>query len=143
MRWSLMVMVALLMAGNAALAGKLVNKGDGVCTQEYAPVCALVREDCVRAAPCPEVRRTFPNACMAQLAGARIVSKGPCRPTPPVAKKRKSGCRGPDVPPEQDPDCKAWTDGCNICRRDRPGAPATCTDLTCAKRGPALCLKHF
>ena len=143
MRLSWMVMAALLMAGNAAMAGRLVNRGGGVCTQQYAPVCALVRADCVRAAPCPEVRRTFPNACMARLAGARILSKGPCRSTPPVTKKRQSGCRGPDVPPERDPACKSWTDGCNICRRARPGAPATCSDTACARRGKPLCLKRF
>ena len=142
MRFSLIVM-AFLVVANAALAGRLVSKGGGVCTQEYAPVCALVRADCVRAAPCPEVRRTFPNACMARLAGARIVAMGPCRPTPPLVKKGKNGCRAPAMPPEKDPSCKAWTDGCNICQRAIPGAPAQCSDMTCRKRGKAQCLKRF
>ena len=141
---TLTVFLALVM-GDVALAGKLVNAGKrrALCTQQYAPVCALVRKDCVQAAPCPEVRRTFPNACMARLAGGRILHKGRCRPIGPGTPEKKNGCRNDDLPPEKDPACKAWTDGCNICQREKPGAPATCTDITCNTRGPALCLKHF
>ena len=139
-RWCLFVLLA---CSPPVLAQAVERPRSGVCTQQYAPVCALVREDCARAAPCPEVRRTFPNACMARLAGARILSAGPCRFSPPMAEKRKGGCRGADAPPEQDPGCKAWTDGCNICRREKPGAPPACTKMACRKKGRPMCLKRF
>ena len=34
-----------------------------VCTQEYAPVCASVQVECIKA-PCPPLEQTFGNKCM-------------------------------------------------------------------------------
>ncbi len=34
-----------------------------VCTMEYAPVCALVHVQCIKA-PCPPIKQTFSNRCM-------------------------------------------------------------------------------
>lgn len=34
-----------------------------VCTMEYAPVCASVAVQCIKA-PCPAIEQTFGNKCM-------------------------------------------------------------------------------
>ncbi|MFW5704263.1 MAG: hypothetical protein ACOCXG_00325 [Nanoarchaeota archaeon] len=47
------------------------------CTMEYAPVCASVQVQCVRA-PCPPINQTFSNACMAKTKDATVLYKGEC-----------------------------------------------------------------
>lgn len=49
------------------------------CTMEYAPVCATVQVQCIKA-PCNPVEQTFSNSCMARAAGATIVTNGECVP---------------------------------------------------------------
>ena len=111
------------------------------CTMQYDPVCAMVQVQCVRA-PCPTIKRTFGNACLARMAGAKILYRGEC------GKKMRRGGAGKvacsrNLPPEKDPGCKAWTDGCNICQRGRPGARPFCTKMFCANRGKPQCLRRF
>ena len=47
------------------------------CTMEYAPVCALVQVQCIRA-PCNPVEQTFGNKCMADAQDANILYEGEC-----------------------------------------------------------------
>ena len=56
-----------------------------MCTMQYAPVCAMVEVQCVRA-PCNPVKQTFGNSCMAAAANATVVSQGECD-TAPTGKK--------------------------------------------------------
>lgn len=37
----------------------------------------------------------------------------------------------PGPHPENNPQCKAWYDGCNTCSRQSPGSPAMCTMMAC------------
>jgi len=39
------------------------DKPTSLCTQEYAPVCASVQVECIKA-PCNPVEQTFSNLCM-------------------------------------------------------------------------------
>ncbi len=98
------------------------------CTQQYAPVCAQSHGQ----------RRTYANACLARAAGARVVHPGICGRRP----KPAAGCKRP-ADPAHDPRCKSWTDGCNICRRARPGAPARCTKMACRVTTAPRCLLRF
>ena len=93
------------------------------CTREYRPVCAIYQPRCVRA-PCPVIRQTFPNACEARAAGARVIHPGACR-------KKESWRRG-----GVHPRCRVWLQDCNICQRQRPGGHAACTMRACAKTWP-------
>lgn len=55
------------------------NPGNGmVCPQHYAPVCAQKAVQCVRA-PCPAVKQTFGNSCMASAQGYSVLYNGTCR----------------------------------------------------------------
>jgi hypothetical protein len=46
----------------------------GICTREYRPVCGVRGYG---------ERQTFPNACIAEAEGYRIVQRGECRPIRP------------------------------------------------------------
>ncbi len=48
-----------------------------MCTMQYDPVCAQIQVQCIKA-PCPPIKQTYGNACMAGAAGAKIISKGEC-----------------------------------------------------------------
>lgn len=55
------------------------DPGNGmVCTQQYAPVCAQKQVQCFRA-PCPPVKQTFSNSCMASAQGYSVLYNGTCR----------------------------------------------------------------
>ena len=62
---------------------KLKEINNSVCTMEYAPVCAIVKENTIRCitAPCPDngVYKTFSNACMAKKAWYKIAYKWECK----------------------------------------------------------------
>ncbi len=139
----LLATVVMAVGGNAALAGKLVNAGKRMiaCTQEYAPVCAARVAPCL-IPPCPKTYRTFSNACFARAAGWGVAHAGACRGNE-GRRVPTSGCGGKQEDPAGDAGCKAWTDGCNICQRTKPGGEAMCSDISCAKRGRPMCLKRF
>lgn len=50
-----------------------------MCTMEYAPVCGEVEVQCIQA-PCPPIKQTFGNSCMAGAAGAKNITQGECSP---------------------------------------------------------------
>lgn len=54
------------------------NPEPRMCTMEYAPVCAEKPVVCVRS-PCPPVRKTFSNSCMAKGEGYTILYRGECQ----------------------------------------------------------------
>ncbi len=60
------------------------------CTREYAPVCGVNRGD----------RRTFGNACEADVAGYRVAYGGECRRGGPSGRPGR-----PDRPPQSDRAC--------------------------------------
>jgi len=47
------------------------------CTREYRPVCGEVQVQCIRA-PCPPLKTTFSNRCVAENAGATNIVDGAC-----------------------------------------------------------------
>ena len=69
----------LILSGLLSACTVAVDEGPGYrppprpepryCTREYEPVCARRGHD----------RQTFPNGCMAERAGYRIVGRGECR----------------------------------------------------------------
>ena len=48
------------------------------CTKEYRPVCGEVTVYCIKA-PCPPLKQTFGNRCMAQEAKAQNITEGECK----------------------------------------------------------------
>ncbi len=51
--------------------------GDVVCAEIYAPVCAAIDVQCIKA-PCPAVEKTFSNECEANKVLAEILFEGIC-----------------------------------------------------------------
>ena len=48
------------------------------CTKEYKPVCGEEVVYCIRA-PCPPLRQTFANRCLAEQAKAENITEGACQ----------------------------------------------------------------
>jgi hypothetical protein len=58
----------------------------GVCTKEYAPVCAMPKSSC-NGTYCTDVMptpKTYDNKCMMEVAGATYLYSGSCKTTPPT-----------------------------------------------------------
>lgn len=85
------------------------------CTKEYKPVCGGKQVVCITA-PCNPIPTTYGNRCTMEADGASYLYAGECRAENPA----------------DDPQCKAWFDGCNSCARQNPGDPAACTLKYCA-----------
>ena len=47
------------------------------CTREYRPVCGEIEVQCFKA-PCPPLKTTYSNRCMAENAGASNITEGIC-----------------------------------------------------------------
>lgn len=47
------------------------------CTREYRPVCGEVEVQCIEA-PCPPIKTSYPNRCMAENDGAKNIEEGFC-----------------------------------------------------------------
>ncbi len=62
---------------NVKVTAKTTEPRPVVCTKEYRPVCGLVVVQCIKA-PCPPLRQTFGNRCMAKAAGATVITEGAC-----------------------------------------------------------------
>ena len=65
------VRIALLLSAAAvALSAAATGQEPAVvCTAQYLPVCAVDKNG---------VKATYSNACVARVAGARVVQEGPC-----------------------------------------------------------------
>jgi hypothetical protein len=50
-------------AANGETFVEVIDEDPVACTMEYAPVCASVAVQCIKA-PCPAVEQTFGNKCM-------------------------------------------------------------------------------
>lgn len=48
-----------------------------VCTMQYAPVCGEVQVQCIKA-PCPPIKQTFGNSCMAWASNAQNIVEWTC-----------------------------------------------------------------
>lgn len=48
-----------------------------VCTEQYDPVCAKVKVQCIQA-PCDPVKETFSNECFAKAGWGFEIVKGEC-----------------------------------------------------------------
>lgn len=61
---------------------KIIDLTSKICTMEYAPVCAIIKQNTIRCikSPCPDnwVYKTFSNSCMAQKSWYKIAYKGEC-----------------------------------------------------------------
>ncbi len=96
--------------------------GARACTLEYNPVCGAKPIVCIPT-PCNPVPTTYGNRCMMKADGASFSYEGQCKNDTP-----------PSVPnPENDPNCKVWSDGCNTCSRSTQGGPGMCTLMACMK----------
>ncbi len=51
--------------------------GPVMCTMEYAPVCGEVEVQCIKA-PCPPLKQTFGNSCIANAQWAKNITQGEC-----------------------------------------------------------------
>lgn len=66
---------------DASGCGCKKKTGDDVpraCTKEYRPVCGEEVVYCIKA-PCPPLRQTFGNRCMAEEAKAQNITEGECK----------------------------------------------------------------
>lgn len=98
------------------------------CTKEYKPVCGSKQVVCIKA-PCNPVQTTYGNLCTMKADGAQYLYDGQCKDT--------------SINPADDPQCKAYFDGCNSCGRTTPGGPAACTLMYCENPAPAYCKAYF
>jgi peptidoglycan hydrolase-like protein with peptidoglycan-binding domain len=115
----------------AAIQSEVIGKvqitvGPVACTKEYKPVCGSKPIVCVTT-PCNPIPTTYGNRCEMNADGATLLYEGQCRTENPA----------------DDPQCKAWLDGCNSCARNAPGEPAACTLKFCAAPGKAYCTAKF
>lgn len=54
-----------------------VDGDEKPCTREYKPVCGELEVQCIKA-PCPPVKTTYSNRCMAENADAKNIVEGEC-----------------------------------------------------------------
>ena len=81
----------------------LINKENTptMCTMEYAPICAEVQVQCIKA-PCPPIKQTFGNKCMMNANKlAKFLHNGECSDTKPTTVDLST--------------CSSYFDGCNTC----------------------------
>ncbi len=67
------------------------------CTKEYMPVCGEVQVQCIKA-PCPPLKTTYPNRCMAENAGAQDIQEGSCQEEGPDLKGTCESAEGTWLP---------------------------------------------
>lgn len=108
------------------VAKQQIVVGPVACTKEYKPVCGAKPIVCITA-PCNPIPTTYGNRCEMNADGASFLYEGQCRTENPA----------------DDPQCKAWFDGCNSCARNAPGEPAACTLKYCVTPGKAYCTARF
>ena len=54
------------------------SQDGAICTAQYDPVCGEVQVYCIKA-PCPPLKQTFSNRCVADNAGAFNIVAGECQ----------------------------------------------------------------
>ncbi len=54
------------------------EENEKFCTMQYAPVCGEIERQCIKA-PCPPVKQTFSNKCVAKQKHAKILYSGECK----------------------------------------------------------------
>ncbi|MFZ2151103.1 MAG: DUF333 domain-containing protein [Candidatus Absconditicoccaceae bacterium] len=97
---------------------------DTICTMEYAPVCASVQVQCIKA-PCPPIEQTFGNKCQMNANSlAKFLYEGEC------------GTPKPDLS-----NCETYFDGCNNCSVV-DGKLLACTEMYCEIPTQAKCIKE-
>jgi hypothetical protein len=52
----------------------------GDCTDEYKPVCGELQVNCIKA-PCPPIKQTYNNRCLAEKENALNITEGACKLT--------------------------------------------------------------
>lgn len=104
----------------AAVQSEIVGKqeitvGPLACTKEYKPVCGAQPIVCITT-PCNPIPTTYSNRCTMNADNASFLYDGQCQSENPA----------------DNPQCKAWFDGCNSCSRGAYGEQAACTLRYCA-----------
>lgn len=95
-----------------------------ICTMEYAPVCAEVQVQCIKA-PCPPIQQTFWNKCQMQANSlAKFLYTWEC-------KSSKLDLTN----------CETYFDGCNNCFVSDWNATA-CTMMYCETPAEPKCIKY-
>lgn len=97
---------------------------DTICTMEYAPVCASVQVQCIKA-PCPAIEQTFGNTCQMNANSlAKFLYKWECwKPNSDLS------------------NCESYFDGCNNCSVVDWKLSA-CTLMYCETPWEAKCTKY-
>ena len=67
------------------------------CTREYRPVCGEVQVQCIKA-PCPPLKTTYPNKCVAENAKAENIEEGACEDEGPDLKGSCESAEGTWLP---------------------------------------------
>lgn len=71
--------LALVIAFASSLSFAMANTVEKACTEEYAPVCADLQVQCVKA-PCPPIKTTFWNKCqMLANSSATFIHEWECK----------------------------------------------------------------
>jgi hypothetical protein len=108
MKHLLAILLVTGVLGSGAVAH--ANQSPGICTMEYAPVCAAKQVYCIRA-PCYPVYQTYGNLCQMSGDNAVLIHQGECtssetgpvKPvptnTPPSAPPGSVGQPGKPIPP--------------------------------------------
>lgn len=147
------------------LAGVSMAKDNAVvCTMEYAPVCAEVQVQCIKA-PCPAIKETFGNKCMMNANKlAKFLYKWECEkdktkkecpeysaPAPGFCSggkivdwgKDENWCQNPPICIEKIDlnKCESYFDGCNNCSV-KDWKIEACTEMYCEKPTDPKCLKY-
>ena len=104
------------------------------CTKEFKPVCGEIEVQCIKA-PCPPIKTTFENRCLAENEGAKNIIEGACtdeNPDPEGACLSFDGTWIEEVqecewmPKEMCENLGGTYDGCaSACRRSPKAEPCT------------------
>lgn len=102
------------------------SESDVFCTMEYAPVCAKVQIQCIKA-PCEPIEQTFSNRCMMDANKlATFLYEWEC----------KTNKDNKNIFPEN---CQSFFDGCNNCFREN-NWEIICTEIYCETYQQPKCL---
>lgn len=75
--------IFLFIASFVAILNAHASNNQMMCTMQYAPVCGSIQVQCIKA-PCPPIRETYGNKCLAHAAWATNITSGECDTVPMI-----------------------------------------------------------